>query len=296
MTDTTQGADAPDDGALFNEAVSADADTLAKFENPPPVAEEKTPPPPAGDKKPDAKTEPPAKDDAPVPSGRFREEADARRRAERERDELRAQLAAANVYARQQQPQQHPQQPQQPDIFDNPQGFVTGQIRQEMLPVLEQLRADFQSSREAMSLNWALDKHGNDVVSASRQALEAGMSRGDPNAWNTYNRAMQSHDPYGVIVRWHREGETLRTIGGDLDAYRQRVLEEALNDPEYRKRAIEAAKGQARDVHRPAGSVAPPVTSSPSLGNVGAAGGDAPAAEPLSENELFRAVTHAKRR
>jgi hypothetical protein len=33
MTDTTQGADAPNENALFNEAVSTD--TLAKFENPP---------------------------------------------------------------------------------------------------------------------------------------------------------------------------------------------------------------------------------------------------------------------
>jgi hypothetical protein len=296
MTDTTQGADAPDDGALFNEAVTANADTLAKFENPLPVAApEKTDEPPAGEKKVDAKTEPPKPDDsAPVPSGRFREESEARRRAERERDDLRAQLAAfARVAPPQQQAPQQP--PQKIDIFDNPQGYVRGEIREEMLPVLEQIRADFQNQREAMSLNWALDKHGEETVSASRQALEAGMSRGDPNAWNTYNRAMQSHDPYGVIVRWHREGETLRTIGGDLEAYRKRVLEEALADPEYRKRAIEAAKGQATNVHRPAGSVTPPVTASPSLGNVGAAGGDEQLIEP-DDMTLFRAATQAKRR
>lgn len=295
MTDTTQGADAPDDGALFNEAVAAETpETLKAFENPPPVAIEDKPlaAPPAGDKKPDAKIEPPLKDDAPVPPGRLREEAEARRRAERERDELRAQLAAVSV-ARQQQPQVQQQQPQRPDIFENPQGFVRGEIREEMVPILEQLRADFQSQREATSLNWALDKHGDETVSAARQSLEQGMSRGDPNAWGTYNRAMQSPDPYGVIVRWHREGETLRTIGGDLDAYRKKILDEALNDPDYRRRAIEAAKGQATHVQRAA--VVPPVTSSPSLGNIGAAGGDQQIIEP-SDAELFRAATTAKRR
>jgi hypothetical protein len=146
-----------------------------------------------------------------------------------------------------------------------------------------------------MSLNFALDKHGEDTVSAARQQLEQGMQRGDPNAWGVYNRAMQSHDPYGVIVRAHREGETLRTIGGDLEGYRKRILEEALGDPEYRKRVIESAKGQAsaagNNVHRPPTSVA----SSPSLGNVGAAGGDTQVIEP-SDQDLFRAATSARRR
>jgi hypothetical protein len=277
MTDTTQGADAPDDSALFNEAVT---ETLEKFENPPVAPEEKPAPPP--EPKPEPKPEP----DAPIPPGRLREESEARRRAERERDDLRAQLAAYRVQPRQQQ-----EEPKI-DMFENPQGFVRGEIREEMLPVLEQIRADFQSQREAMSLNWALDRHGDEVVATSRQALEHGMQRGDPNAWATYNRAMQSHDPYGVIVRWHREGETLRTVGGDLEAYRKRIIDEALNDPEIRKRAIEAAKGQGTNVHRP---VTTPVASSPSLGNIGASGGDQSMIEP-SDEELFRAATRAKRR
>jgi hypothetical protein len=107
---------------------------------------------------------------------------------------------------------------------------------------------------------------------------------------------MSSHDPYGVIVRWHREGEVLRTTGGDINAYRQKVLDEAINDPDYRKRVMEAARGQAvatgNSVARP---VTPKVASSPSLGNIGAGGGDTQVIEP-SDNELFQAAVNAKRR
>ena len=208
----------------------------------------------------------------------------------------RADTAEAAL-APQHRPPQQPQPPQNVDLFENPKGFV----QQELKPFLDQIKADLEAERqqrqvrdEASSLDWALRNHGNEKVSAARTSLEQGMARGDPNAWNVYNRAMQSYDPYGVIVRWHQEAETLRTIGGDLDGYRKRVLEEALNDPEYRKRVIENAKGQAQasgtHVARPVA-----VASSPSLGNIGAGGGDQPMVEP-SDAELFRAATQAKRR
>jgi hypothetical protein len=291
MTDTTQGADAPDDNALFNDAVTT---TLDKFENPEPAPLEKpadpkpadpqaTPKP--GDKPADPKPADPP--DGPVPSGRFREESEARRRAERERDELRTRLDAMS---RQPPPQQRQEPPKKLELFDNPQGF----IKQELQPFLEQIRADFQSQREAQSLDWAMRSHGEEKVGAARRALEEGMARGDQQAWGAYNRAMQSHDPYSHIVKWHQDGETLRSIGGDLTAYRSRILDEAMKDPEFQKRVFDAAKGQATATGN---NVARPVraAASPSLGNVGAGGGDAEIVEP-SDEQLFRAAVTAKRR
>ena len=297
MTDTTQGADALDDNALFNEATSLD--TLDKFENPTlpePKAPEPKPAEPAKApeaKGPDGKTapEPKPEDNAPVPAGRLREESEARRRAERERDDLQRRLEALTR-------QPVPQQPQQPltqkeiDLFDNPKGFV----KQEVQPMLEQLQGMFQQQREAMSLDYAVRNHGDETVGAARQHLEQGMQRNDPNAWATYRNAMQSHDPYGVIVKSYRERETLRNIGGDLEAYKKRVIDEAMSDPEFQKRFLETVKGQAgangNNVARP---VRPQVSSSPSLGNVGAAGGDQQLSEP-SDIDLFRAATTSKRR
>jgi hypothetical protein len=280
MTDTTQGQDLPDDSKLFNDAISAE--TLDKFENPElpldlPPQPKPEPEPPA--EKPAEKVE--AKEEAHIPAWRLREESEARRSAERRYEELLARQA-----------QVQPQTPQGPDIFENPSEFVQQQFK----PYLEQIRADLQMQREGMSLDWAMRSHGQETVASARQALEQGLSRGDLAAQETYRRAMSSHDPYGVIVRWHREGEVLRTTGGDINAYRQKVLDEAINDPDYRKRVMEAARGQAvatgNSVARP---VTPKVASSPSLGNIGAGGGDTQVIEP-SDNELFQAAVNAKRR
>ena len=284
MTDITQGQDAPD-GDLFREAL--DTPTLEKFENPqlpePPKPAEK----PVEQQPPDTQrtTDP---DNAPVPPGRLREEADARRRAERERDDLRSRLDALE---RRQQPTQPAQQPQKVDLFENPSGF----IKQEVSPFFDQFRQELQITREAMSLDNAVARHGDDKVMAARQALEQGMQRGDPNIWGLYNRAMQSHDPYGVIVKWHHDRETLNSIGGDLDSFRKKTREEALNDPEFLKAAIEKAKGAAngKSVNRPV--VMPSVPNMPSLSNFGAGGGDEQQTEP-SDEQLFRAAVTAKRR
>jgi hypothetical protein len=282
LSDVTQGADAPsDDHALFREAL--DAPTLEKFENPT-LPKEPVAPGPAdkpADKPADAQPEP------HVPAGRLREESEARRRAERERDDLYARL---NQF----QPQQQ-QQPKSADLFDDPGGFV----RNEVAPYLQQLAAQAQRDREAFSADWAVRNFGGDKVTAGRQALEQGMQSGDQNAWAVYQRAMQSHDPYGVITRWHLERETLNQIGGDLDGYRKRTIEEAFKDPEVLKRAIDAARAHAaaagNQVNRPAQITQSKVPILPSLSDIGAAGADEQQHEP-SDEALFRAAVSAKRR
>jgi hypothetical protein len=290
MTDTTQGADAPDDHALFNEATSQQ--TLEKFENPElpevkpePKPEAKPEVKPAGEVKPEAKPE----DNAPVPAGRLREESEARRRAERERDELMRRIDAMSRPA-----PQTPQQAQQKeiDLFENPKGFV----QQELKPYLDHIEAKHRKTVEDISENFAMRQHGAETVNAAKQALEQGMAHRDPDAWSTYNRAMASNDPYGVIVSAHRNSEAMRTIGGDLEAYKKRIIDEAMADPEYQKRVMETVRGSAsaagNNVARP---VRPQVSSSLSLGNIGAAGGDAQVQE-ASDIDLFRAATTAKRR
>jgi hypothetical protein len=135
-------------------------------------------------------------------------------------------------------------------------------------------------------------------VTAARAALEQGMARHDPHAWATYNRAMASHDPYGVITRAHMDRQTLTEIGGDLETYKKRVLEEAMKDPEFHKQVIQAAKGQAaasgQQINRP-GVVQSKVPTLPSLSDIGAAGADEQQMEP-SDEALFRAAVSAKRR
>lgn len=285
MTDVTQGADAPDDAALFNEATDS---TLEDFENPKletPPAEPKPGEPKPGEPKP---AEKPAEPEPPIPAGRLREESEARRRAERERDDLAARLAQLA------RPQQQQPPPKQPDVFENPQDFVMSVVK----PLLDQQAQERQLEREADSMDRSVQRFGPEVVVQSRQALEYFMQRNDPTAWATYNRAMKSHDPYGVIAGWYHERSVLHEVGGDLNAFRKREREEALKDPEYLKTAIEYAKKSAAAsgsfTHQP--PVTAPVPRMPSLGNIGAAGGDSTQQPEPSDLELFRAATTAKRR
>lgn len=250
-----------DDAALFNEAVSS-------------VEQPSEPEPP----KPQ---EPPAPEPA-VPAGRLREEADARRAAERERDDLRRRLD--EHYARQ-QPKTEP--PKRSDLFEAPSAFV----QEEVKPLLDPVQQQIGAIREHYSLQNALARHGDDKVSAARKALESAMGARDSDAWATYNRAMASIDPYGEIMRWHTGKEVISTVGTDLNAYRQKLLDEAIKDPEFQKRVFEAARGQAASngsaVNRPV------VPKLPSIGKVGAA---APSTDDdnMSDEELFHAATRRR--
>jgi hypothetical protein len=278
MSDVTQGQDAPDDASLFSDATTT---TLEKFENPelPLKPVEKKPDAPQ-EVKPEAKPEQP---DAPVPAGRLREESEARRRAERERDDLLRQLAASRV------PPPQQQQPQQkPDMFENPSNFVQSEVR----PYFEQIAQQMRLQAEVFSEQMAGSAYGREKVNAAKQALTEGMHRGDPEVHNVWKAAMESQHPYDLITRWHLNNETMREVGGDLTAYKKRILEEARHDPEYQRTVIEASKGGAQHVARPVISSVPKI---PSLGNVGAGGGEADLQEP-SDEQLFRAATTAKRR
>jgi hypothetical protein len=289
MTDTTQGADALDDNALFQ---GATVGSLEKFENPDLPTDPAPPPappaPPADPSKPaDKPADKPAELEAHVPAMRLREEAEARRKAERELDELRGRVSA---FERMQQPQR-PEAPAKPDIFENPEGFVD----QILARRLEQVQADYDRKVEGQSLEWAVDKFGEDKVMAAKQALEQGIYRGDPVVKGVLDRARQSHNPYGVITKWHMEREALSSMGGDINSFKQRVLDEAMKDPEFQKRVMQTIKGNgAAHEARPA-AVMPKVSVSPSLSNIGAGSTDSQIVEP-SDAELFRAATTAKRR
>jgi hypothetical protein len=62
-------------------------------------------------------------------------------------------------------------------------------------------------------------------------------------------RMQSSRDPGETLIEWHREQKTRQEIGGDLTAYKQRLRDEALKDPEFRKQAMEAWQADAQ-THR----------------------------------------------
>jgi len=303
LSDTEIVQSQPSDGELFREAL--DTPTLRDFENPKIPIEPTQPPqqkveapPERSDRQRDEqgrfqkaeKGSEDAQPDGNIPSFRLREESEARRRAEQELSELRAQIAAFKVSQQQQQPPQ-----KKLDIFDDPSAFV----RQEMQPVLEQLRAEHRLNLERQSTENAQRFYGHETVDNAYNTMAMGMRNSDPQAWAVYHSAMGSHDPFGVITRWFVDRQTLNTIGGDLEAYKKSILEQAMRDPEYQRQVFSAARGGATtQINRPVSTqqVSQSTTSlPPSLSEIGAAGGDE-LIQDASDEALFRAAVTAKRR
>lgn len=262
------------------DAGSDDAALLKEVLNNPPTESEVDPP--------RREVEPPAPPPPPeenIPPARLREEADARRAAERERDDFRRRLD--DMLNR--QPQPKPEPPKRSDMFEAPSAFVQEEVR----PLLDPVQERINSLTEHYSLQNAVTRHGDEKVGAARKALESAMGSRDSEAWSIYNRAMSSIDPYGEIMRWHTSQEVISTVGNDLGAYRQKLLDEALKDPEFQKKVFEAARGTAastgNNVSRPV------VPKLPSIGKVGAAASTADNAEEnMSDEELFHAATRRR--
>lgn len=248
-----------DDTALFNATVTGET----------PVAEAEPVIEPAAEPRPE-----PA-----IPPARLREEADARRAAERDRDELKHRLTRLEA---QLQPQHQAARP--PEFWDNPDEWG----RSLVTPIHEQL---FQQ-RQGVSRLLAEEKHGSDNVRAAYHALGQAM-QADPAVQTDYLRIMRSNHPYGELVAWHKKRQAFDEIGGDPAAYRNRVLDEAMRDPEVQQRFLAQLRGAAQpNIEAPRRSAVPHI---PSLQGIGTAAGPASAAGDPSDAELFSATTRRRR-
>lgn len=212
-----------------------------------------------------------------IPAWRLREEAENRRRLESELADLRKQLAERPKI----------DQPA-PDPFADPEKFAQHMADQRISPVeqkLGQMETFMSQMREQFSQMMAVQRFGQEKVRAAYQALAEAMRAGDPQAQMVYQRMTNgSFDPFGDMVNWHQQHTAISQIGGDLDSYNKKLtekaLEDALKNPEFLQKAVEAARGSARQVVR--GPVTP--TSLPSLNRATAAASDS---EPEDVGEVF---------
>lgn len=162
-----------------------------------------------------------------VPSGRLREEREAREAIQRQYDNDRAtwQRELQAIQAR----LPKAEQPKAPDVFENPDGFLQHGVQQAIDPV----KAEVQQTREYFSRMMAEDKHGADKVKAAYEWLSQGLSSGDPEALATYQRSMRSMHPYGDIVQAHQQRSVYQQIGADPQAWFGKELDTKLSDPKF---------------------------------------------------------------
>jgi hypothetical protein len=172
-----------------------------------------------------------------VPSWRVREinaeKAEALKRAEaaeaervrhaNENAELRRQLEASKKPA-------ETKQEDVPDPLLDPKGYTEWQR--------QQWRDDLRNERGQMSMEMAREADP-ETFDKAYQAVTQAINSGDRL---TQARIYNARNPGRELIAWHKEQEVRREVGNDPAAYKSRVLEEALKDPAYLAKAIEAAK------------------------------------------------------
>lgn len=183
------------------------------------------------DRQPDRREDP-----GRVPSSVVREANEARRAAEAERDAERARVreldARLRLIEQGRKPEQRQEQ-QEPDIFADPEawkGKVRADIRQDMLQT---------------GIEMAAEEHG-EAFNTAYQGLIQGCQSGDPVALATAQRIARAPQLVGKIaIGYHRQQEMLRDIGSDPEAFIERKVAERLNDPQFRRQAINGLREDA---------------------------------------------------
>lgn len=214
--------------------------------------------------------------DGHVPSWRLREIAEERRQAQAERDAARAEADSSRreMDALRRQMEQNAPKPEPVDIFADPNKWA----EQQFTP-FEQRMAQMQSNfmlRVSRAENVAI--HGRTVVDEAEKAIGEAMAARDPDLSALRARMAASDDPVGIAIEWHKSRSLLKETGGDLNAYTQRKLEEALSDPAFLAKALESAKNQANGQNgqnRPSNTI----RLAPSLNRL------APAAATLADDD-----------
>lgn len=100
------------------------------------------------------------------------------------------------------------------------------------------VEAKFLNDRRETSLQRAADAHPEEF----KEAYAAAQKAVDPAL---RARMQASNDPGKTLLSWHREEKVKAEVGNDPAAYKQRLRDEALKDPEFRKAAMEAWRAEA---------------------------------------------------
>ena len=233
--------------------------------------------------------QPPKTDDegAQVPSWRLRElreqrEAAEKRAQDKERENLELQTHLRSLDARLRQLTETPKEP--PDFYADPAAFVDDRLN----PTKQQFGQELGQVKEGFSKLIAIDKFGEEAVTAAYSELEKQMREGSGQP--DYARIMRSAHPYGELVKWHKSHMARQTVGDDPSAWFDKQFEEKLKDPTFQGKVLERIRGTANGALQ--NGSAPKVQLPPSLNKVASAArvtgeddGD------LSDASLYRHAT-----
>lgn len=184
--------------------------------------------------------------------------ADERREWKRQMDEMRGRIEQLTL--QQTRPQgDAPKQavPDLPDPFLDPKGHAEavarGLVEARLKEQLSPLQQQYAQTMDYLFRNSAEGKYGADEVGKAEAEIMRMRDSGQltPADIARLQSSQQRPNVYTNAVEFLRERALLAEVGGDVNAYRQRLLEEALKDPEYLGRATEAARALAAGGSQP---------------------------------------------
>lgn len=224
--------------------------------------------------------EPEPGEDGKVPQKALHAARQQAKDSKQEADQLRQQLAQMQgqiqMLTQQMAQPRQPEAPKEvPDFWENPEEFV----KTALTPVQQQQ----QQRLEQFSQMMAVEKYGEETVNTAFQALAGAMQAGDPSAQGTYQRIMGSPHPYGALVEWHKQAETLKQVGSDPSAYFDAEFERRMADPAFMAKITERVQGAATQNSR-----SNPVTNLPPSLNGLPAGTNKAEDLDTSDAALFR--------
>lgn len=230
-------------------------------------------------------TEPPApperREDHRIPLAEHLSVRERAQRAEAERDQERRDRSdlerRLQMMERQLGEARQPKK-ETPDVWADPAGYVDSR--------LAEVRSAPEDVHQRMSRVYAVDKFGEEAVNAAMTELERQLMT-NPQARFEHQRIMAADHPYGELVTWHKRQSVFKEIGDDPAAYKARVLEDAKKDPAFVAAIVEAARQQAQQPPANGQPRSANVSLPPSLNRQTGSGGQALAASPQTDREIF---------
>lgn len=264
------------DDELLNDVLSDEPAEIPAPEQVEQIEEPKEPEEPKGEVEAGAEDKPPI---PPKPEWRKQEDAERARSAEAELANERAEKAALKQRLEAlERPAPKAEQPKtsRPDPLLDPDGYAKA--------IRDELREEALNDRRNESLQEAHDANPKAFDEAYKAAQQA-MAKGDVTL---AARMQASRNPGKTLMGWHKEQKDRAEVGDDLGAYKQRLRDEALKDPEFRKAAIEAWRAEELAQQT---NGRPRIDLAPSLNGASRANTSLKSnVEDVSDGELFQQV------
>jgi hypothetical protein len=201
----------------------------------------------------------------------LREQTEARKAAEAERDALKARLESTETKSQQeiaalksqfetvlatlragQQPPKAEPKAEAPDlgnlVFENPTSFVdhlSKTFDAKLAPIVQRLDND----RVTFSLQLANVRHGDTFKAAVAEIAK--LDQANPNNQRLVADLYNSSDPGEAVVAWHKRNVTFKEVGDDPNAFKEKIAKETreslAKDPEFRKQLLAELRAEAED-------------------------------------------------